>query len=302
MRSRFERAKTEGEARERQIAELRARNADERVASEVKLAAVRAELDQLLANERAEQARTLDQAEQRRRADLEQIRRERDASLAELREQVDREKREALSSQAAQLWQEHEAKVSNIQRAHGQELDRLRTEAALGAQAALDELRSRHTDELKTLGEDRDSRLAALESRMSREIAEAREVTAAAEADAVAVRNELQALGERKRAADAASQGRIGELEQRLAELQGARDALDQGLAAASDRATALQSELESLRRELGEAKDRVASEILRNDQNRAKWDADRQSLDRAKDALAVALAQIEEVEGRPFE
>jgi hypothetical protein len=56
------------------------------------------------------------------------------------------------------------------------------------------------------------------------------------------------------------------------------------------------------LRRELGEAKDRVASEILRNDQNRAKWDADRQSLDRSKDALAVALAQIEEVEGRPLE
>jgi CheY-like chemotaxis protein/chromosome segregation ATPase len=302
MRSRFERAKTEGEARERQISELRARNADERVASEVKLAAVRAELDQLLANERAEQARTLDQAEQRRRADLDQLRRERDASLAELREQVDREKREALSSQAAQLWQEHEAKISNIQRAHGQELDRLRTETAQGAQTALDELRSRHADEVRTLGEDRDTRIGALESRMSREIAEAREVTAAAEADAIAVRNELQALGERKRAADAASQGRIGELEQRLAELQGARDALDQGLAAASDRATALQSELESLRRELGEAKDRVASEILRNDQNRAKWDSDRQSLDRAKDALAVALAQIEEVEGRPIE
>lgn len=302
MRSRFERAKTEGEARERQISELRARNADERVASEVKLAAVRAELDQLLANERAEQARTLDQAEQRRRADLEQLRRERDASLAELREQVDREKREALSSQAAQLWQEHEAKISNIQRAHGQELDRLRTETAQGAQTALDEVRSRHAEELRTVGEDRDARIAALESRMSREIAEAREVTAAAEADAIAVRNELQALGERKRAADAASQGRIGELEQRLAELQGARDALDQGLAAASDRATALQSELESLRRELGEAKDRVASEILRNDQNRAKWDADRQSLDRSKDALAVALAQIEEVEGRPLE
>ena len=169
MRSRFERAKTEGEARERQISELRARNADERVASEVKLAAVRAELNQLLANERAEQARTLDQAEQRRRADLEQLRRERDASLAELREQVDREKREALSGQAAQLWQEHEAKISNIQRAHGQELDRLRTETAQGAQTALDEVRSRHAEELRTVGEDRDARIAALESRMSRE-------------------------------------------------------------------------------------------------------------------------------------
>jgi CheY-like chemotaxis protein len=302
FRTRFERAKTEGEARERQIAELRARNADERVASELKLAAVRAELDQLLANERAEHARTLDQAEQRRRADMDQLRRDRDASLAEARDQADREKKEALGSQAAQLWQEHETKLSNIQRAHVQDMDRARSESAQSAQAALDEMRARHTDELRALAEDRDIRIGAVEARTSREIAEVREAMAIAEADALAIRNELQALGERKRAADAASQGRIGELEQRLAEIQGARDALDQGLAAASDRATALQSELEGLRREIAEAKDRIASESLRNDQNRAKWDADRQSLDRAKDALAVALAQIEEAEGRRLE
>jgi CheY-like chemotaxis protein len=302
FRTRFDRAKSEGEARERQIAELRARNADERVASELKLAAVRAELDQILANERAEHARTLDQAEQRRRADMDQLRRERDASLAEARDQADREKKEALGSQAAQLWQDHETKLSNIQRAHVQDMDRARSESAQSAQAAFDEMRARHTDELRALAEDRDIRIGAVEARTSREIAEVREAMAIAEADAVAVRNELQALGERKRAADGASQGRIGELELRLAEIQGARDALDQGLAAASDRAAALQSELEGLRREIAEAKDRIASVTLRNDQNRAKWDADRQSLDRAKDALAVALAQIEEAEGRRLE
>ena len=41
--------------------------------------------------------------------------------------------------------------------------------------------------------------------------------------------------------------------------------------------------------------------ESSRAEKAHAKWDADRQSLERAKDALAVALAQIEEAEGRPL-
>jgi hypothetical protein len=39
--------------------------------------------------------------------------------------------------------------------------------------------------------------------------------------------------------------------------------------------------------------------ETGRADRATAKWEADKTSLDRAKDALAVALAQIEEAEAR---
>lgn len=301
LRARAEKAKVDAEARERQLSELRARNADERAASEVRLAAVRAELDQVLANERAEHARALDQAEQRRRVDVDQLRRERDGALADARDQVERETREALSAQATQLWQEHEAKISALQRGHAQEIDKVREQAAENTRAAIDEQHARHAEELRVLGEDRDARLAALEERAQRDLAEVRETLARAHEELNAVRSEFQSLIDRRRAEEAASQGRVAELEQRLMELQGARDALDHGLAAANDRAEALQKELEGLRRELGEAKERLVAEIARSDHTRAKWDADRQSLDRAKDALALALAQIEETESRPL-
>lgn len=301
FRSRADKARVEAEARDRQLLELRARNADERAANEVRLAAIRAELDQVLANERAEHARALDQAEQRRRGEVEQLRRERDGALAAAREQVEEETREALNAQSAQMWQEHESAVLALQRGHSQEIDRIREQAAENARAAVDEQRMRHTEELRAFSEERDTRVAALEERAQREVSEARAALDATQAELAGARSELQSLVDRRRTEEAASQGRVAELEHRLMELQGARDALDEGLAAANDHVGALQKELEGVRRELSEAKERLTAEISRGDHSRAKWDADRQSLDRAKDALALALAQIEEAEARPF-
>lgn len=301
LRARGEKTRAEAEARDRQLSELRARNADERAANEVRLAAVRAEVDQLVANERAEHARAFDQAEQRRRAEVDELRRERDGALIAAREQAEHEIQEALAAQAAQLREEHESKLSTMQRAQTQEIERIRDQAAENARAAIDEQRTRHTDELRALGEERDARLAALEERAQRELGETREALAKAHSEVDAARNEYQALIDRRRTEEAASQSRVAEVEHRLMELQGARDALDQGLAAANDLVAGLQKELEAVRRELAEAKERLMVEISRGDHTRAKWDADRQSLDRAKDALALALAQIEEAEARPL-
>ena len=301
LRARADKARADGEARERQLSELRARNSDERAANEVRLAAVRAELDQLLANERAEHARMLDQAEQRRRTEVEQLRRERDGALVGAREHAEREMRDALGAQSAQLTQDHENKVATLQRTHSQELERIREQAAQDARADIDEQSARHAGQLRALADERDARFAELEARAQHELAEAREALGKAQAELHGSRTELQSLIDRRRIEEAASHGRVAELEQRLMELQGARDALDHGLAAANDRAAALQKEIESVRRELGEARERLSAEISRSDHTRAKWDADRQSLDRAKDALALALAQIEEAEARPL-
>jgi hypothetical protein len=41
--------------------------------------------------------------------------------------------------------------------------------------------------------------------------------------------------------------------------------------------------------------------ETARADRAFSKWDADRTSLERAKDALAVALAELDEAEARPI-
>ena len=54
-------------------------------------------------------------------------------------------------------------------------------------------------------------------------------------------------------------------------------------------------------RQDFGETRQKLAAESSRAEKSQAKWEADRQSLERAKDAMAVALSQIEEAEGRPL-
>jgi CheY-like chemotaxis protein/chromosome segregation ATPase len=300
LRARLDRAKAENEARERQLSELRARQADERAAHEVRLASVRAELDQVLANERAEHARALDQAELRRRSDLEQLRRDRDTALAELRDQAERERHDALSVQLNELRLDHESKVAAAQRMHALELDRLRAESSQREQSSLDAARAEHDQAMRGLNDERNAHIAALEGQVAQDRQHAQAVVDRLEGELAAVREELRQLAEQKQADDAANAATVAELGHALEESRGARASVEEQLASAADRVATLERELHTLREALSDARDRLETEASRADRVRAKWDADRQSLERAKDALAVALSQIEDAENRP--
>ncbi|HEV3192360.1 MAG TPA: response regulator, partial [Polyangiaceae bacterium] len=286
LRNRADRLKAEGDSKDRQLAELRAKQADERGATEMRLAAVRAEADQLIASERAEHARALDLAEQRRGTDLDQAWRDRESAITEARDQAEREKRDALSDQTTQLRQEHDANVGLLRRMHQQEVERTRAEGAQREQA-----------KIKAIEDDRDSRIAAIEASAAREVGEARGKIAEIEMELSAARGELESLAETKRADDKAHDARVAEVQRRLLDVQSARDDLEQQLASAAARASTLERDLDASRSELQETKDKLASELSRAERTVAKWESDRQSLERAKDALAVALAQIEETE-----
>jgi len=297
FRSRLERAKADADAKDRQVAELRAKQADDRAANEAKLAAIRAEADQVIANERAENARSLDHAEQRRGADMEQARRDRDAALSETRQQADRERQDALAGQFAQLRQEHEAALGIARRGHAQELERARAEAVIHEQTAIEALRAQHADEVRAVSEDRDARIVALEARASRERSDALDRFAQVEAELAAIRAEHKAVVDAKRTDDAAYEAHIVELDQRVLGTEAARQELQQYYEAASLRITALAGELDNCRRDLAETNERLTIETSLTGRARAKSDADRQSLERAKDALAIALSQIEATE-----
>jgi CheY-like chemotaxis protein len=345
FKNRLEKSRTESEAKDRQLSELRAKQAEELAASEAKVADLRAELDQTLANERAEHARAVDESEERRKADVEQATKDREAALAEAREQADRERQEALSAQTAQLKQEHDGKMAALHRANQQELEKARGEAEKAAREAeerhaaalasaksdadkvvaeattthqaevarvrtegekreaeaLEALRAEHAEKVKGLENDRDSRLAALESRTSRELSEANDKLAKADMDLSAARGELAELREAKQTGDAAHESAIADVQNRLTEVTSARDALDKKHASATDRVATLEAELVVARQDLAETRQKLAGESSRADRAQAKWEADRQSLERAKDAMAVALSQIEEAEGRPL-
>jgi len=65
---------------------------------------------------------------------------------------------------------------------------------------------------------------------------------------------------------------------------------------------TALEVDLSSVRGDLQSTQKKLDAETARANRAFAKWDADRASLDRAKDALAVALAQLDEAEARSIQ
>jgi CheY-like chemotaxis protein len=331
-RARLEKTRAESEGKDRQLSELRTKHAEERAAHEAKLASARAELDQVLANERAEQARELDEAEERRRADLQQASRDRETALTAVREQADQARRDALSEHVAQSRREHESAIESLRKSHEDALERTRAEAAdrsrdteqrLVAEMAevrqkaddqlaeavseveqreklaLDGLRTELTEKITSIGNDRDSRVAALEAKSLREIGEANDKLAKLDMDASALHGELQSLRESKEAADAISAASIASLEKRVAEGQIAHAELTARAAAAADRVTALEAELAGVRGELGQTRERLDDESSRAKKAASKWEADKQSLERAKDALAVVLAQIEDTEGR---
>jgi len=228
FRTRLEKLRADNEAKERLLTELRARHTDELVAAEETFAAMRAEIDQTLANERAEHARALDQVEERRRADVERAGREHDARLVTTREQ----------------WEV--------------ELSQVRADAQRREQAAIAELQE-------------------LQARAAREVTETNERAARLDQDLSAAREEAALLRKIK-------------------------DDLESKLAAGESRMASHEADLVSAHRELVEVNPRLVGQSARADKAQSKWQADRQSLERAKDALAVALAQIEEVEERQLD
>jgi CheY-like chemotaxis protein len=311
FKARFEKAKADGEAKERQNIELRAKHSNELASAQTRFEAERAEADQTLANERAERARFADEEEQRREADVEQAKRDADAVLAEAREKADSVLSEALATQAAALRREHEGKLGDLRREHQQILDSARAEAKDAADAAearreqdvvaaqreageiadaaraeaqkreegrLQELRGELSAKMAELENDRDARLANAEAKGARELGEANDKLAKVDVEFSAVRGELESLRESKRVADEAAEAKIADLEKRALGAESARATIDQ---------------------ELSEKIDKLAVETVRADKAHAKWQSDKQSLERAKDALAVALSQIEEAEER---
>jgi CheY-like chemotaxis protein len=323
FRLRLEKTRAESEGKDRQLNELRTKQAEERAANEVKLNSARAELDQMLANERAEQARELDEAEERRRGDLASADREHQTALAVVREQGEQATRDALKTQAADLRRESEAAQAALKREgeaaqatarresevaldslrhqQDEQLSELRVEGERREQAALEALRAEHAEKMSALQNDRDSSIAALEAKSQRELGEANDKLARLDMDASALRGELQSLREGKEAGDAANASTIADLEKRLSEAKGALDDVTTKHRTASERASTLESDLAAARQDLGQTKEKLDGESSRANKAASKWEADKQSLERAKDALAVALAQIEDTEARPL-
>jgi len=255
-----------------------------------------------LSRARAEFTHQLDASDARRESELDQLRRDAQERL-ELR---DREVQATHARTVAAMEEAHEDRVAALARESEQRVRDLETTAA----ERISDLVRENGERVTQLENDRDARIAALEARLARELDQAREAAADAKSEFEArigqlggelsdTREQLSAITQAKRESDSMHQARIQELDSLLGTATRAAEAAEQELASLRERASLLDADLSEARVSLADTSHRLANEAARAQRAFAKWESDRTSLDRAKDALAVALAQIEEAEGR---
>ena len=226
----------------------------------------------------------------------------------------------ARAGEVEALKHERDEKIAEMERDHQARLDAAANEHAqkvAAIEADRDEraarLKREADERVASLENDRDAQVAALEARLARELAEGRAVAEAQKAasdEQIAsleqqlgeVREALATLRDAKLATDSANDARIRELEGTLTDTAMARDQAQKSLAEARDRIAQMEIDLSGARGELSDTRHQLDTETARAARAFAKWESDRASLDKAKDALAVALQQIEEAEGRSLD
>jgi len=124
-----------------------------------------------------------------------------------------------------------------------------------------------------------------------------------------AARTALSELEAARQQGDAERDARISGLEGDKSTLSGERDALlgekaslSEHLAQATDKNHGLEASLRELGERMAQAESALAAQSAASMKAHDKWSQDRASLERAKDALAAALIQIEEAESRPID
>jgi DNA-binding response OmpR family regulator/chromosome segregation ATPase len=95
---------------------------------------------------------------------------------------------------------------------------------------------------------------------------------------------------------------RVTELSTDLSARIEEREELLRELPKTKDKLTAAETQLAATKADLAETRDKLNQHTQRLDTATTKWDQNRRTLDQAKDALAAALAQIEEAESRGLE
>ena len=237
-------------------------------------------------------------------------------------ETAKREAQERLTKRETELEGEAAAKQAELESAKETELAEARekaeselADAQAKAASELAETQAKAASELADARAKAETELADTQAKAEAQLASAQASTAVAEERVAELGKELEAASrarsdveDAKGASDAANEARISDLTERLDKAETARDAFEKEIESARERISALEIDLASTQRDLRGTREsledvqvRLESESVRLQKAISKWDADKTTLERAKDALAVALAQIDEVEARPI-
>jgi len=174
--------------------------------------------------------------------------------------------------------------------------------------AALDAKVAELTGQREASEAARDARIAALEADLStrtreRDGAEARASEQEQRAQSLqASLSDVQRQHESAQATASEQRTRIEALDAALSEQMDEASDLQNKLTQRGNTIAALEADLAATRQHLSEATSATDREKEKVQRARQKWHDDQASLERAKDALAAALAQLEETETRPLD
>jgi CheY-like chemotaxis protein len=284
---------------EKDLAETSQKREQENVSHEAKAAALKADHAETLKNLREEHATKSEEAAAAAKAELEATL----AAAAAARQSMLEEHAELLSrirSEHAELLAKKEAEHTAIVTKQSEEAEAARTRAeTLRVETAKD-----HEAALaKQASDAEEAKAAALAAREAELRAETEGKLAALHRSQ---QEQLQNLRSEAEARENALKEQLSSKKAELDDMTMQRDAgdrvraqLEGQLGAAASKAAALEEELSALRGELDETRKDLVRESSRATRAQAKWEADKASLERAKDALAVALSQLDEAEAR---
>jgi CheY-like chemotaxis protein len=184
------------------------------------------------------------------------------------------------------------------------ELDQILANERAEHARALDQSEERRKDDLERVRRDREAELAGTRAEFDQQLvrlrgdAERHEQAALDELRAELAVSASHALGEANDRAQRLGSD-LSAAREEVALLKQSRGELEGKVAVGEARIASLETEFAGARQELDATQQQLSAESARADRGQVKWQADRQSLERAKDALAVALARIEDVEER---
>jgi CheY-like chemotaxis protein len=285
-----EKLQGELEARIAELSELKRKQEEEAATRDAREAALRAEHQEAI--ERAEGAtKAAAAAEEATRVAVAEGQSQKTNALAEAAERAEKDRLHAVSTREVELKKEHDSKLAALHRANEDAMNRLKAE---------------HAQVLADAEKASAARAAEEEAKRAREHeAVVKEHEAAGEL----VRDELsrtsaalEIVQNAKAEGEASRDARIASLESDLAERARTIDAAKSTLEEREASLSATAANLAATHQELIEARAENEAEQVRASKAKAKWAEDRSSLERAKDALAAALAQLDEIENRPLE
>lgn len=285
-----EKLQGELEARIAELSELKRKQEEAAATRDAREAALRAEHQEAV--EKAEQAtKAAAAAEEATRAAVADGQSQQASALAEAAERAEKDRLHAVSTREGELKKEHDSKLAALHRANEDAMNRLKAEQA------------------QTLADAEKAAAARAADEEAKRTREHEAVVKEHEAAAELVRDELsrtsaalEIVQNAKAEGEASRDARIASLESDLAERALGIDAAKSTLEEREASLAATAANLAATRQELIEARAESEAEQARTSKARAKWAEDRSSLERAKDALAAALAQLDEIENRPLE